>query len=233
MPRRSEMAGRTEMAGGSPSDGGASFCPDLLYQGTKRKLCEEIARRGVMNAKCAASCNKPVLQRMLRMSMELEEKEQELALAQKRCDAASLSILASAAAAEEDEVSPSSASRLSVMCSACLNFAAFRAPARSPRPQACTAARRQKRTVGAVLGWCVTSACWEAAGRTRKMRLTWTMRMSQMDNYAFVVFLLGTSSYPGYLEKTFRFPNRCCSLLLSPSIARHPSTSTSWLLCTA
>ncbi len=49
-------------------------------------------------------------------------------------------------------MSSSSAYSLSVMCSACLNFAAFRAPARSPRSQACTAARCQKRTVGAVLG---------------------------------------------------------------------------------
>jgi hypothetical protein len=113
--------------GGSASGGGedVSFAreisPDLLHRGTKQKLIDELVRRGVMDAKCAANCSKPALQRILTMSMELEEKEQELT--QKRSDDALAAIhsppckRAAAGAAEEEILSLSSVSSPWMLCS--------------------------------------------------------------------------------------------------------------------
>ena len=151
--------------GGTASDGGEdiSFSPELLHRGTKQKLIGELVRRGVMDAKCAANCNKQALQRILMMSMELEEKEQELT--QKRSAAPSCAIhsppckRAAAGAAEEEILSLSSVSSLSMLCSVYLNFIMFRAEFHSLEPQVSTVARCQKRTVGSALGWCVTNAC--------------------------------------------------------------------------
>lgn len=113
--------------GGSASDGGEDMSfsreisPDLLHRGTKQKLIGELVRRGVMDAKCAANCSKQALQRILMMSMELEEKEQELT--QKRSDAALTAIhsppckRAAAGAAEQEILSLSSISSPSILCS--------------------------------------------------------------------------------------------------------------------